>query len=160
MGLVMCMMSARRFGLLLCAGALLVACSDNTEAGSDRGAQTTVILPIKYIFHGKSRYGGEIRSAVFSSNFVCALEDSERERLGSTMAERVAELLEDRRYALGAADTLGCMGPSAVAAVPALRRALKKAEPKRRPPFVIQPQFKLDYSIRAALDQIQGAAAQ
>jgi hypothetical protein len=158
MGLVMTM-SARRFGSLLCIATLLAACGDNTEVESDASAPTRVILPINYIYHGKSRDGREIRSAVFSADFVCALEDGEREKLGSAMAERVAELLEDRRYALGAANILECMGPSAVAAVPALEKALKKVEPKRPPPFVIQPQFQLDYALRSALEQIRGVEA-
>jgi hypothetical protein len=140
--------------LLLVVGAwLLIAIGWQSQRIHD---EAKAVVAIDYVYSGISRDGSRIRSAVLSADFVCDLEPTELERLAPQIVDGLALLLEDSEFASHAASVLGCIGPPARAAVPALERALKKATPADEPGIVIQPQFRLDNVIRSALKRVRG----
>jgi hypothetical protein len=156
-----------RFALWVCVLCVVIAAAvislavgyqvdRNHQSAPGRGGAERVVLPIEYVYTGRSQDGRMIRSAVLSADFVCSLDTAGVRALAPRVVDDLALLLEDRHYAHHAADVLGCIGSSAAAAVPALERALAKEERVRRPAVMVQPDFQLDFALRSSLKKITG----
>lgn len=141
--------------------AFFVAVGNRSERDGQREAggigADRIVLPIEYIYAGRSRDGGTIRAAVLSADFVCNLDQASVEALAPRVVGQLTSLLDDSSYVRHAATVLGCIGPQAAAAIPALERALAKEESAPRPLIVVQPDFQVDFALRSALAKIKSS---
>jgi len=93
-------------------------------------------------------------AAVALTNFLCDLGEEDKRRVTEDTVEKIAELLNEKNFAYQAAAALGCIGPAAATARPALERVLARTQTQKSRPFVIQPDFQLEYAVQSALRRI------